>query len=68
MEKKLILNLGNKNDGFSIVEASISLFIAGALLLAILGFVRLSVGYSGKEINKIESYIQFQNEYAENHL
>lgn len=68
MEKKLILNLGNKNDGFSIVEASISLFIAGALLLAILGFVRLSVGYSGKEINKIEYYIQFQNEYAENHL
>jgi len=68
MEKKLILNLGNKNDGFSIVEASISLFIAGALLLAILGFVRLSVGYSGKEISKIAHYIQSQNEYAENHL
>lgn len=68
MEKKPILNLGNKNDGFSIVEASISLFIAGVLLLAILGFVRLSVGYSGKEINKIEYYIQSQNEYAENHL
>ena len=68
MEKKLILNLGNKNDGFSIVEASISLFIASILLLAILGFVRLSVGYSGKEINKIEYYIQSQNEYAENHL
>ena len=68
MEKKPILNLGNKNDGFSIVEASISLFIAGVLLLAILGFVRLSVGFSGKEINKIEYYIQSQNEYAENHL
>lgn len=68
MEKKPILNLGNKNDGFSIVEASISLFIAGVLLLAILGFVRLSVGYSGKEINKIEYYIQSQNEYAENNL
>lgn len=68
MEKKPILNLGNKNDGFSIVEASISLFIASILLLAILGFVRLSVAYSGKEINKIEYYIQSQNEYAENHL
>ena len=68
MEKKPILNLGNKNDGFSIVEVSISLFIAGVLLLAILGFVRLSVGYSGKEINKIEYYIQSQNEYAENNL
>ena len=62
-----ILNHGNK-EGFSIVEASLSLLIASLLLLAVLGFIRLSVVYSSKEINKIENYIQNQNIYAEKSL
>ena len=62
-----ILNHGNK-EGFSIVEASLSLLIASLLLLAVLGFIRLSVVYSSREINKIENCIQNQNIYAEKNL
>ena len=63
-EKMRILNPGNR-EGFSIVEASVSLFVAGVLLFAIISFVRTTSKYTQKLINRVDSYIQYQNEYTE---
>ena len=62
-----ISNPGN-NEGFSIVEASVSLFVAGGLLLAVIGFVRTTTKYTQKLVNRVDSYIQYQNEYTEKSL
>lgn len=62
-----ILHRGN-NDGFSMVEAVISIFVAAGLLLAVIGFVLTTTRYSDKIINRVDSYIIFQNEYAENSM
>lgn len=66
-EKMRILHRGN-NDGFSMVEAVISIFVAAGLLLAVIGFVLTTTRYANKIINKVDSYILFQNEYAENSM
>lgn len=66
-EKMQILHRGN-NDGFSMVEAVISIFVAAGLLLAVIGFVLTTTRYANKIINKVDSYILFQNEYAENSM
>ncbi len=66
-EKMQILHRGN-NDGFSMVEAVISIFVAAGLLLAVIGFVLTTTRYANKIINKVDSYIIFQNEYAENSM
>ena len=66
-EKMQILHRGN-NDGFSMVEAVISIFVAAGLLLAVIGFVLTTTRYSDKIINRVDSYIIFQNEYAENSM
>ena len=66
-EKMQILHRGN-NDGFSMVEAVISIFVAAGLLLAVIGFVLTTIRYSDKIINRVDSYIIFQNEYAENSM
>ena len=62
-----ISNPGNK-EGLSIVEASVSLFVAGVLLLAVIGFVRTTTKYTQKLVNRVDSYIQYQNEYTEKSL
>ena len=62
-----ISNPGNK-EGFSIVEASVSLFVAGVLLLAVISFVRTTSKYTQKLVNRVDSYIQYQNEYTEKSL
>ena len=62
-----ISNPGN-NEGFSIVEVSVSLFVAGVLLLAVIGFVRTTTKYTQKLVNHVDSYIQYQNEYTEKSL
>ena len=62
-----ILNPGNK-EGFSIVEASVSLFVSGVLLLAVIGFAITTSKYTQKLINRVDSYIQYQNEYTEKSL
>ena len=49
---------GNK-EGFSIVEASVSLFVAGVLLLAVISFVRTTSKYTQKLVNRVDSYIQY---------
>lgn len=66
-EKMQILHRGN-NDGFSMVEAVISIFVVAGLLLAVIGFVLSTTRYANKIINKVDSYIIFQNEYAENSM
>ena len=66
-EKMQILHRGN-NDGFSMVEAVISIFVAAGLLLAVIGFVLTTTRYANKIINKVDSYILFQNDYAENSM
>ncbi len=58
------LNLGN-NEGFSIVEATLSVFVAGVLLLAIIVFVDTTLKYTDKIIKRVDCYIQYQNSYAE---
>lgn len=60
-----ILHRGNF-AGFSMVEAVISIFVAAGLLLAVIGFVLTTTRYANKIINKVDSYILFQNDYAEN--
>ena len=60
-----ILHRGNC-AGFSMVEAVISIFVAAGLLLAVIGFVLTTTRYSDKIINRVDSYIIFQNDYAEN--
>lgn len=57
-------NRGSR-EGFSIVEASLSIFVAGVLLLAIIGFTGTTLKYTKKIISRVDSYIQYQNEYAE---
>lgn len=59
----LTSNHGNRL-GFSIVEASVSLFIAGTLLLAIIGFGSASLKYTKKLLNRADSYIEAQNDYS----
>lgn len=66
-EKMQILHRGN-SAGFSMVEAVISIFVAAGLLLAVIGFVLTTTRYSDKIINRVDSYIIFQNEYAENSM
>lgn len=66
-ERMQILNPGNK-EGFSIVEASVSLFVSGVLLLAVIGFAITTSKYTQKLINRVDSYIQYQNEYTEKSL
>ena len=55
--------LGNK-EGFSVIEATVSLFIAGTLLLVVIGFTSSSVKYTKRFIQKTDTYIQAQNDYA----
>lgn len=64
-EKMRILHHGN-DEGFSMVEAVVSIFVAAGLLLAVIGFVLTTTRYSDKIINRVDSYIIFQNDYAEN--
>ncbi len=64
-EKMQILHRGN-NEGFSMVEAVVSIFVAAGLLLAVIGFVLTTTKYASKIINRVDTYILFQNEYAEN--
>lgn len=63
----LILHRGNC-AGFSMVEALVSIFVAAGLLLAVIGFVLTTTRYANRIINKVDSYILFQNEYAENSM
>ena len=62
--KMLISNHGN-NEGYTVVEAALSVFVAGILLLAVIGFAVTIKKYSQKINNRVDSYIQYQNEYAE---
>ncbi len=62
--KMLISNHGN-NEGYTVVEAALSVFVAGVLLLAVIGFAVTTKKYSQKINNRVDSYIQYQNEYAE---
>ena len=64
-EKMQILHHGN-NQGFSMVEAVVSIFVAAGLLLAVIGFILTTTKYASKIINRVDTYILFQNEYAEN--
>ncbi len=64
-EKMQILHRGN-NEGFSMVEAVVSIFVAAGLLLAVIGFILTTTKYASKIINRVDTYILFQNEYAEN--
>jgi hypothetical protein len=48
-----------------VVEAALSVFVAGVLLLAVIGFAVTTKKYSQKIISRVDSYIQYQNEYAE---
>ena len=64
-EKMQILHRGN-NEGFSMVEAVVSIFVAAGLLLAVIGFVLTTTKYASKIINRVDTYILFQNGYAEN--
>ena len=50
------------------VEAVVSIFVAAGLLLAVIGFVLTTTRYAKKIINKVDSYISFQNDYAENSM
>lgn len=64
-EKMQILHRGN-NEGFSMVEAVVSIFVAAGLLLAVIGYILTTTKYASKIINRVDTYILFQNEYAEN--
>ena len=60
----LTLHRGS-NEGFSIVEATLSIFVAGVLLLAVISFSLTTLKYSKKITERIDSYIQYKNDYAE---
>lgn len=60
----LTSNHGN-NEGYSMVEAAVSLFITGLLLLVVIAFIRINISYSNKLEKKVDSYIQYKNEYTE---
>lgn len=60
----LISSHGSKS-GFSMVESAVSLFIAGLLLLVILFFLQTTLKYNKKIVNRVDSYIQYKNEYTE---
>ncbi len=57
------LRHGN-NDGYSMVEAAVSIFIAGTLLLVILGFMIVSQRYTNKVIRQTELLIKMENDYS----
>lgn len=67
MAKMPILKHGNK-EGYSLVEASLSLFIVSILLLSLLFFAKGAKKYSTKVVNKIDNYIESQNNYVEKNL
>lgn len=65
VEKEKMQTSGHGNDeGFTLAEAVVSLFIAGTLLLAIIGFASLSVRYTNRILQETDIYIQAQNEYS----
>ena len=61
-EMKLISNPGNR-DGYSVVEACVSIFVAGTLLLSVLGLVKGTINYSKKIYEIVNSNIENQNKY-----
>ncbi len=61
------LKHGNR-EGYSLVEASLTLFIVSVLLLALLVFAKGAKKYSTKILNQIDNYIESQNNYVEESL
>lgn len=61
------LKHGNR-EGYSLVEASMTLFIVSVLLLALLVFAKGAKKYSTKILNQIDNYIESQNNYVEENL
>ena len=66
-EKLPTLKHGNR-EGYSLVEASLTLFIVSVLLLALLVFAKGAKKYSTKILNQIDNYIESQNNYVEENL
>ncbi len=58
-----ILKPGN-NDGYSFIDACLSIFIAGILLLTVLSFSKVIINYSNKISLKTDIYINHQNDYS----
>jgi len=57
-----ILSPGNRNKAYSIIEATIAVFICSLLLLAVLGLVR-NFAFSSKSVHQyVVSYIENQNQ------
>ncbi len=57
-EMMLILNPGNKNKAYSVLESTIAVFISSLLLLAILGLTKVFISSS----NSIHKYVIFHIE------
>jgi hypothetical protein len=59
-----ILHRGS-NGGYSLVDAALSLFIAGVVLLAVCAVVSQALRFSRKTVQKIDTEIQSENASAE---
>jgi hypothetical protein len=53
------------NDGYSLVDAAVSLFVASVALIAILGALSGVVRFSGKTIGGIDAVLRERNDRAE---
>lgn len=61
VEMQLILNRGNKDAAFSILESTIAVFITSLLLLAVLGLIITFQKRSNSIHEYLNSYIEAQN-------
>lgn len=60
----LILRRGSE-DGYSLVDAALSIFIAGVVLLAVCALVSAALRFSLHTVGKIDAAIQAENAAAE---
>lgn len=63
-EMMQIFHHGNKNQGYSILESTIAVFISSLLLLAVLGLIKTFQSTSMSINNYVVSHIEMQNQKA----
>ena len=59
------LSSSHQNEGFSLIDAAVSLFILSVALLSVLGLLRSGESLSFKINKKLHSAIEYENKIAE---
>ena len=59
------LSSSHQNEGFSLIDTAVSLFILSVALLSVLGLLRCGESFSFKINKKLNSAIEYENKIAE---